>query len=104
MDDLATYRVVERQPVSSHYKSFTFVGQNMPSSGGVTLGYMLSMLEGLGLGSGNLTFGSVQTLLAEFNAMAVAYADRGVSSVLFFPCSPPRLTVSPISKGVDGRC
>lgn len=45
LEDLANYRPVEREPVSVRYRGYDVYGMNLPSSGGITLGLMLNLLE-----------------------------------------------------------
>jgi gamma-glutamyltranspeptidase/glutathione hydrolase len=47
--DLREYRVVEREPVVTHYHGLRITSAPPPSSGGVVLAQMLAMLEGEGL-------------------------------------------------------
>jgi gamma-glutamyltranspeptidase/glutathione hydrolase len=44
LDDLASYRIVERQPVTGSYRGWRVVSAAPPSSGGVALVQMLNML------------------------------------------------------------
>ena len=45
MQDLADYRVVIREPVSVNYRGWTVAAMSPPSSGGLTVGQMLEMVE-----------------------------------------------------------
>ena len=45
LEDLATYRVVERAPIIGHYQGHRIVSAPPPSSGGIALVQMLQMLE-----------------------------------------------------------
>ncbi|MBK5931041.1 gamma-glutamyltransferase [Halochromatium salexigens] len=47
LEDLGSYRVVEREPVVGHYQGWEIVSAAPPSSGGVALVQMLGMLEAL---------------------------------------------------------
>ncbi len=49
--DLASYRAVERKPVTGDYRGFTIVGMPLPSSGGTVLIEMLNVLSGFDLES-----------------------------------------------------
>ncbi len=72
-DDLATYRAVERAPISGSYRGYTIVSMPPPSSGGVTLVEMLNILEGYDLsklGRGAPAFHDL------IETMKRAYADR----------------------------
>ena len=78
LDDLAAYRVVEREAIFSTYRGHTIAGPPPPASSGVHVAQMLNMLEphdiaGMGFGSvGNLH------LLAE--VIRVAFEDRRAAS------------------------
>ncbi len=70
--DLANYHVVERAPVTVHYRDATLVMAAPPSSGGIVLGEALKILEGYDLA--NLDATDRHHLLIE--AMRHAYRDR----------------------------
>ncbi len=48
LEDLADYKVIERQPLKGYYGDYTITSVPPPSSGGVALITMLNMLEQLG--------------------------------------------------------
>jgi len=73
-DDLASYRVREREPVVGRYRGHGIVSMPPPSSGGVHLVQMLNILEGYDLKSLGHNSAATIHLLAE--AMKLAYADR----------------------------
>lgn len=75
MDDLAAYEVIEREPVCHGYRAFEVCGMGPPTSGGLTVGQILGVLEhfdmpGIGYGP------QAAHLFAE--AAKLAYADRGL--------------------------
>lgn len=72
--DLRKYKSVWRTPIKGNYKGFEFISMPPPSSGGITLYQMLSMLEGFNFDS--IEHNSVEYihLLAEVERRA--YADR----------------------------
>ncbi len=77
--DLADYEVIERAPVCAPYRGHEVCGMGPPSSGGLTVGQILMLLEHFDMaayapGSGREAEG--RHLLAE--AMKRAYADRGL--------------------------
>lgn len=78
--DLADYRVVERAPVKVNYRGWTFADMAPPSSGGLTVGQMLEMVERFPIGdaSQGFGFGSPTTLHVMTEAMRLAFADRAV--------------------------
>ena len=48
--DLDSYNVVVRDPTVTEYRDFTVYGMGPPSSGGLTVGLILNMLEGANMG------------------------------------------------------
>ncbi|MDG2046150.1 MAG: gamma-glutamyltransferase [Halioglobus sp.] len=74
--DLADYRVVERQPVRGTYKDFEIVSTPPPSSGGVHIVQMLNILEGYDLQA--MGHNSADYLHHLTESMKLAYADRSV--------------------------
>lgn len=73
-DDLAAYEVTWRQPVTAHYRGYEVVSMPPPSSGGVHLIQMLSILEHFDLAALGAQSSHSSHLIAE--AMKLAYADR----------------------------
>lgn len=76
--DLTGYRVVERQPIRSLYRSWEIVGPPPPAASGVHIAQMLNILEGFDVAT--MGFGSVETLHLLAEAMKIAYADRAEAS------------------------
>ena len=74
MEDLLSYHVTERAPVTGTYRGFEVVSMPPPSSGGVHLIEMLNILEGWPLAA--MGAGSAQGLHLMTEAMRRAYADR----------------------------
>ena len=74
--DLADYRVVERQPVRGTYKDFEIVSTPPPSSGGVHIVQMLNILEGYDLQA--MGHNSAAYLHHLTESMKLAYADRSL--------------------------
>jgi gamma-glutamyltranspeptidase/glutathione hydrolase len=78
-DDLSGYEVIERAPVCAPYRSYDVCGMGPPSSGALTVGQMLMLLEhfdmpGLSPAAGREIEG--RHLFAE--AGKLAYADRAL--------------------------
>ncbi len=73
-EDLAAYRVVEREPVRGTYRGIRITSASLPSSGGIVLLEMLHILEGYPLE--RLQPATRVHLLVE--AMRRAYRDRAV--------------------------
>lgn len=76
IDDLARYRAIEREPVCFAYRHKRLCGMGPPSSGALTIGETLRLLDGfdLGHGPGAARGASAMHLVAE--AEKLAYADR----------------------------
>ncbi len=74
MDDLRSYKVVEREPVRGTYRGFQVVTMPPPSSGGAHLVQILNMLEPLPIASWGSN--SAQTIHYMAESMKLAYADR----------------------------
>lgn len=74
MDDLAAYRIAEREPVRGRFHDFEIVSTPPPSSGGVHIVQMLNILEGVDLQAMGQNSAAYIHYLAE--SMKLAYADR----------------------------
>ncbi|RMD79646.1 MAG: gamma-glutamyltransferase, partial [Gammaproteobacteria bacterium] len=74
LEDLAAYRVAEREPVRGRYRGIRITSASLPSSGGIVLLEMLHILEGYPLE--RLDPATRVHLLVE--AMRRAYRDRAV--------------------------
>lgn len=75
MEDLAAYDVVMRDPVCTDYRGFDVCGMGPPSSGGLTVGQILNLLEPFDLkamGDG------VEARHLFTQASRLAFADRGL--------------------------
>jgi gamma-glutamyltranspeptidase / glutathione hydrolase len=75
LEDLATYEVVVREPVCIDYREHEVCGMGPPSSGGLTVGQILGMLEGFDLGEMGEGI-EARHLFVE--ASRLAFADRGL--------------------------
>ena len=74
MDDLAAYKVKEREPVRTEYQGYELVTAPPPSSGGIAIAEMLNMLEVFPLAE----LGKVQRAHLITEAMRRAYRDRAI--------------------------
>ncbi|MFV0302247.1 MAG: gamma-glutamyltransferase [Paracoccus sp. (in: a-proteobacteria)] len=74
-DDLARYRVVEREPVCVEYRAHEVCGMGPPSSGGLTVGQILGMLGGYDLAA--LGHENPESWRLIGDASRLAFADRG---------------------------
>jgi len=72
LEDLAEYKIVEREPVKSEYKGMKIISASLPSSGGIVLAEMLNILEGFDLQK----LDNVARLHVMIEAMRRAYRDR----------------------------
>ncbi|MDQ1302252.1 MAG: gamma-glutamyltranspeptidase / glutathione hydrolase [Pseudomonadota bacterium] len=73
-DDLAAYKVVEREPIRVQYRDATLVMAPPPSSGGVVIGDSLNILRAWDLGK----LQSVERKHLTVEAMRRAYRDRAM--------------------------
>lgn len=76
MDDLANYRVIEREPVRGTYRGCEIVSMGPTSAGGTHLVQILNILGGYDLASSG--FGSARTLHLMAEALKIAFADWAV--------------------------
>ena len=73
-EDLASYRVVEREPVRGTYQGFDIRAMSAPSSGGMHIVEMLNILERFPLKE--MGYGSADAMHVMAESMKLAYADR----------------------------
>lgn len=73
-DDLAGYRVIEREPLVGSYRGTKIVSMPPPSSGGVHLIQMLNILERFPMEQ--MGHNSAETIHVMTEAMRYAFADR----------------------------
>ncbi|MBB1362015.1 gamma-glutamyltransferase [Shewanella sp. SR44-4] len=74
LNDLANYKVVEREPVRGNYRGYEVVSMPPPSSGGIHIIEMLNVLEQFPIDK--LGHNSANTLHLMAETMKYAYADR----------------------------
>ena len=75
ISDLESYRVIERPPVCLKYRNYKICGMGSPSSGGLTVGLILGILENVNLrdmGAG------AEAMHYIIEASKLAYADRNL--------------------------
>jgi gamma-glutamyltranspeptidase / glutathione hydrolase len=72
--DLASYKVEEREPVRGTYRGYEIIGSPPPSSGGITLIELLNILEGYQLNK--LGAGSAEAIHLTTEAYRRAFFDR----------------------------
>ncbi|MFQ5890371.1 MAG: gamma-glutamyltransferase [Gemmatimonadota bacterium] len=73
-ESLAAYRAVWREPIQVEYRGYEILSVPPPSSGGVTLGELLNIVEGYDLGA--LGWHSAEAIHVAAEAMRRAYGDR----------------------------
>ncbi|MEU0468778.1 gamma-glutamyltransferase [Amycolatopsis sp. NPDC006131] len=71
-DDIAAYRTVEREPTRTRYRGLDVYGMPAPSSGGLTVGEALNILENFDVAR----FGEADYLHHFLEASRLAFADR----------------------------
>ena len=74
LDDLKSYRAIERTPLTGSYRGYTIVTAPPPSSGGVGILQMLGVLEGSGYEKSG--FGSATEIHFLAETMRRYFADR----------------------------
>jgi gamma-glutamyltranspeptidase/glutathione hydrolase len=92
-EDLANYKVVERQPVCGSFKQHNICAMPPPSSGGIHLIQMLNILENFDLKSMGHNSAAYMHHLIE--AMRSAYADRSLY------LGDPDFTPVPVKQLID---
>ena len=89
--DLAIYQVREREPVCAAYRAFDVCGMGPPSSGGLTVGQILGMLNSFDLSARGPDDPDSWRLIGD--ASRLAFADRGrfMADSDFVPMPTPGL-------------
>lgn len=75
-EDLANYSIVERTPLSFSYRGYDIYGMGAPTSGTITTGQILGILENFDLE--DMDYDSPEFLRLFGEASRLAYADRGM--------------------------
>jgi gamma-glutamyltranspeptidase/glutathione hydrolase len=78
LDDLGTYRTIERTPVRGSYRGFEIAGCPPPTGGGIHLIQMLNVLEGFDVAA--LGYGTVDGIHLLAEVMKIAFADRNAAT------------------------
>ena len=74
LDDLANYRVTEREPVRGTFRGYDIAAMSAPSSGGMHIVQMLNIFENFPLKE--MGYGSADAMHVMAESMKLAYADR----------------------------
>ncbi len=93
LDDLARYRVIEREPVCGGYRSYRLCGMGPPSSGGIGVLQILGILERKGFAAAKPASADALHLFSE--AARLAYADR------LRYVADPAFVAQPVAKLLD---
>jgi gamma-glutamyltranspeptidase / glutathione hydrolase len=75
LEDLAGYRIKEREPVCFAYRRNRVCGMGPPSAGGVAVGQILKLVEGFDLGQGPADALNPRALHLIAEAQRLAFAD-----------------------------
>ena len=78
LDDLRTYRTVERDPIGGRYRDCEIVGPPPPSAGGIHVVEMLNVLEGFDVAG--LGFGTAEYFHLIAEVLKIGFADRDAST------------------------
>ena len=76
LEDLANYEIKQREPVCYRYRDHNVCGMGPPSSGALTVGQILGLVEAYDLGSYGA--GSLESWRIIGDATRLAFADRGL--------------------------
>ena len=76
LEDLANYEIKQREPVCYRYRDHNVCGMGPPSSGALTVGQILGLVEAYDLGSYGA--GSLESWRIMGDATRLAFADRGL--------------------------
>ncbi len=88
--DLAAYKAIERAPVCQTYRAHKVCGMGLPSSGMLTIGQIVKMVERFDLGTSPLAPKAMH-LIAEASKLAYADRKRYMADPAFTPDAAPLL-------------
>lgn len=92
-EDLAAYRVIEREPVCGAYRRLRVCGMGPPSSGGLAVAQILGMVERFPLSRWGPNSADSVHVIAEAGRLAFADRDRFIADPAFV--LPPRRMLDP---------
>ena len=95
-EDLAQYRAKLREPVCVLYRSFDVCGAAPPSSGAITVGQVLALIEPFDLGKNPMALLPVHRIV-EAERLAFADRDRYLADPDFVTAPSPACSTAPIS-------
>ncbi len=85
LQDLANYRIKEREPVCANYRALDVCGMAPPSSGAIAIGQMLGMLENFDLKGFGPNSPQSWRLIGDAQRLAFADRERYVADSDFLP-------------------
>jgi gamma-glutamyltranspeptidase/glutathione hydrolase len=91
LDDLKNYQVVERKPLSGHYRGYDILTAPPPSSGGVGILQMLGMLEGSGYEKAGAGSAAAIHYVAEVERRFYADRSKFLADPDFYPVPVAKL-------------
>ena len=91
--DLAQYRIVEREAVCGSYRGYEILGPPPPASAGVHIVQMLNILEHYDIGG--MGFGSPDAVHLLAEVLKIAFADRAVAT------ADPAFVEVPVARLID---
>ena len=92
-EDLAAYRIIEREPVCGAYRSLRVCGMGPPSSGGLAVAQILGMVERFPLARWGPNSADSVHVIAEAGRLAFADRNRYIADPKFVV--PPRRMLDP---------
>src|SRR5262245_15359159 len=78
LEDLSSYRTVERSPVTGTYRGLDVMGAAPPTGGGIHLIQLLNILEGYDVAA--LGYGTAEGIHLIAEALKIAFADRSAAT------------------------
>ncbi|WP_116813642.1 gamma-glutamyltransferase [Steroidobacter cummioxidans] len=90
-EDLASYRAIERQPISGEYRGYRIVGMAPPSSGGIGVIQTLNVLEQFPVADWGASSAKALHVLAEASRYVSADRGRFLADADFVPVPTERL-------------
>tara|TARA_Y100000590_G_scaffold75685_3_gene83586 strand:+ start:15787 stop:17526 length:1740 start_codon:yes stop_codon:yes gene_type:complete len=101
VNDMANYKVVEREPIRGSYKGYEVYGMGPPSSGGIHLVQILNMIEASGALDGKTSWDE-ESLFLTSQFMDKAFKDRAehLGDADYYPVPIERLISKSYAKSL----
>ncbi len=93
LDDLTSYKTIEREPIRGSYRGYEIVGPPPPASSGVHVAQMLNILEDYDVAA--MGYGSADSLHLLGEVLKIAFADRSAAT------ADPAFVAVPVAKLID---